>query len=190
MGCIIKILFITIPLALVIFGAWLVFNAVLFWINVTGPVQLSVTQLEFSKPSSFEAVAFIPDSIRPEYAPVPIEIEVRQITQTAGITQVVKIEMAENCEFLRATQNKFELSFSDTTSNVQAVKADLEIRDIRPPITCEVNITAITDTATATLSEAMPIDAWTGTLLAVGQLLAGVLSGGVGLAGVFSALFA
>jgi len=185
---IIKLLFVIVPATILATGVILFSQAIRFWSDIVGPPKVEPVALTFDQPADIVAVAFVPSSIRPELTPVELEVEISLVGQ-APDQKDVSIEVEDRCNYVRIEQSKTNLVFDDSTPHMQPAKSQLLVRNSRPSPSCDIIITVQIDDAIATASKTLPIDGWTGHLLAVGKMLTGLLSSGLGLAGVFGLLF-
>lgn len=187
MGCPVKFLFTVVPGAILVLGVMLFTQATRFWMDISGPPKVDPITLTFDQPTDVEVVAFLPSSIRPELTPIDIEVETSLIGQPTYPIEIA-IEVADNCTYVKIENSKTMLLFDAMTSRTQPAKSQLSTRNSRPSPSCGIIVTAQSGNSLATVSRVVPIDGWTGHLLAVAKILAGLLSSGVGLRGVLALL--
>ncbi len=188
MTLLIKLLMVLVPLVVVAFGVMLVIQAASFWLDVIGPPKLTPIELRFDQATTFQAILFIPESIRPQDSPISIEVEVTQIA-LEELDEQIEIIIADSCDYLKVVNSKSILTFNAQSTRTQSAITTLNVRNIwNPPVRCELLVNVNAGQAKAIGVFDLPVNAWIGHSLAVIKLLFGMgtsILGLKGLLGVF-----
>lgn len=175
MATLIKILMVLIPLIIITFGIMLIVQAGSFWLNVTGPVNVTPRELNFDHQTPFSATAFVPESFRPQNSPISFEVEIDQRDKSVDLNKQIVIEVSDNCDCLRVDNAKSTLVFNPQEAKTQSVTASLVARTpCRSSRNCELTVSAAVDQAQAIDKFSIPINAWFGHLLSIIELLFGL----------------
>lgn len=183
MGFMIKIAFIAVPIIIIILGAMLMFQAAQFWLDVTGPPEVKRVELPFDQTAPITATAFVPDSVRPENAPIALEVEVARRPGIATAPFSTTVEVLDACDYLRVDQAMTTLSFDNQAPQTQSATALLNTRNMLPPAECSLHVQVAANGARAQIEIAPPVNAWTGHLLSLIEALAGGIMALAGLRG-------
>jgi len=193
MGCIIKTLFVTIPLAILILGTALLWQGAEFWLNVSSNPKEKAIQIEFSTETPFEVTLFVPNSIRPEYSPQELEVEVTAVSLPSESPQNLSVKISDDCNVIRIDNSQMIFSFTAGSVMTKSESAELVTRRMvyssRPPTSCRIFFNIETNSINKLVNYSIPIDLWTGQVLAIAKILFGFLFSVVGIGSALALFF-
>lgn len=183
METLVKALFLIIPLALLTVGIVLIVQVGTFSLDIVGHPKVEPVVVAFDQPSPVTATIFAPAVFRPDQSPISTEVEIQRVDGLTT-TLTVTVSVVEDCDYIRIVNGFTALPFNDKSPVIQSANSQVEFREMIPAVNCELTWSINDQQATGMLKRSIPINAWTGHLLAVGKLIIGILGTLAGLIGL------
>jgi len=190
MGCLIKIIAILIPITIIIGSVFLGIQAVEFWISVSGPSQVIQSKLDIDSSQPYEIYLFVPERIQPRDSPIPIDVKVVYKGSSSDVI-VVRANLLPQCDYVRIIKSSNAFNFGQNLPSIQTHQFSIETRNMRPPSYCELLVQIFEGSSEKPFSSGsanIPIDAWTGHVIAVGKLLLSIIGTIIGIIGTLGLL--
>lgn len=184
-GCLVKTLFLAIPILFLALGIWLIIQAIGFWVQVDADPLSNPIPLEFDQPVPVKAMAFVPTALKPELLPVDLEVVVELTGDPKTTATIVNGVFDSECDYLRLSPISRVLRFGPTATPEQSMLTQIDARSVRPPSNCEVKIKLETQGSVAETSAIITIDTSSGHIRAAIKALGGLL---IALAGILGSI--
>lgn len=182
MECPVKLLMLLIPLAIIVSGPYLIYQAGSYWVDVTGPIKVFPVEVEFSEDIAIEAIVFKPESIRPKESPMSFDVEITDTRKKrSDDIEEVQVNIYESCEYIWVDEATTTLTFDENSSITKIVSPQIVVRNTRPPASCKFTVTTEINGVQGIANMYIPVNAWTGHAIAVAKAIFGFLASLLGL---------
>jgi len=189
MEFLVKIFLIIIPLMIISVGVFLVYQAGDFWLDTIGPSLILDQNIAFDQSLPFDTKVYYPARIQPQELSQSIEIEIAQSDFDGKIPEQASFELTEECDYLSLEKSQVQFEITDESDQVQNELFGIRIRNTIPPTKCKFTISGQTEAtnSSASIEIDIPINAWTGHMISIGEALIGLVVAFLGSRGLLAA---